>query len=906
MNCSEYCNTSKTSNKISKEDTTTSNHLTCQATAEGGVKKTNFPNTFITPQNCFDILTSTSNKVFTASADGSHILFKSMKNLLPEDYAKETYSVAGSINSEKPTSSCQIIKETSDSSICSYYFSVPSKNTDLNTLTNYSKNLCETKSFNADLEIDKILQEDPNIDCSFTNKPSSTISSASAFHGEEDSPNPQNENTIDTLCGNNLLDTSTLRTDKTRNVLRLSDRAKKKSWYNVLYPNYKSRSQEFKRLFKEIPVNERLIVDYSCALYRDLLLQGRLYISQNYVCFHANILGWETCLIIKWKEVTSITKEKTALVIPNAISISTPTESHFFSSFTTRDKTFLILFRVWQNSLMNKPMLAQEVWQLVHSYYGDELGLTTDDEDYVDPRPTDNDSCTILDFVSAIDETQSLSIDNPETSDIYIFHAFSNNSNSSNYSSSSGGASSKYPSNRERIMKSNAKELTLNTAKPDEGVATSTPIPSTNATGNGVDHYTDRAASSTPAKEARHSSASNEGKRKVAKNIRIREENAMKNVETLPTDISDSSDSEGTNIPFVATTECSSLHEGRQLVHTILPINIETLFNLLFSKSKFLLDFHAVRKSSDLVFGDWIRDEEGQRTRTVNLTVQLAASVGPKTSKVTEYQAMRECSKQGELYSIDVNSVNAGIPYADSFSVLIHYCLVKTVDDHTMLSIHAQIKYKKSIWGVVKGFIEKNTWAGLEDFYGSLLQSLQNETCIPPAKGKGRRPRRGTGVQPRPQEDLPPQQAKPEPLEHFIGAQTVNSRSIADSSTVVVDTTNKYRWLSLFVLVLLCFLIIVNVILLLKLWKLEERLEEDLLNRARLPNLAALKTLPNNHEDWIELMRQQELLHETEMRKWHTVLQTAIELLKKVSNVCQDILPKDNIKQQINRISDEF
>lgn len=60
-----------------------------------------------------------------------------------------------------------------------------------------------------------------------------------------------------------------------------------------------------------------------------------------------------------------------------------------------------------------------------------------------------------------------------------------------------------------------------------------------------------------------------------------------------------------------------------------------------------------------------------------------------------------------------------------------------------MLSIHTQIKYKKSIWGVVKGFIEKNTWAGLEDFFGAQLHALQSETCIPPAKGKGRRPRRG-------------------------------------------------------------------------------------------------------------------------------------------------------------------
>lgn len=40
-----------------------------------------------------------------------------------------------------------------------------------------------------------------------------------------------------------------------------SDRPKKKSsWYNVLYPTYKSRSEDFKRLFKDVPDDERLIV----------------------------------------------------------------------------------------------------------------------------------------------------------------------------------------------------------------------------------------------------------------------------------------------------------------------------------------------------------------------------------------------------------------------------------------------------------------------------------------------------------------------------------------------------------------------------------------------------------------------------------------------------------------------
>lgn len=48
---------------------------------------------------------------------------------------------------------------------------------------------------------------------------------------------------------------------KERKESRSSDRAKKKSsWYHALTPSYKSRSEEFKRYFKEMPQDERLIV----------------------------------------------------------------------------------------------------------------------------------------------------------------------------------------------------------------------------------------------------------------------------------------------------------------------------------------------------------------------------------------------------------------------------------------------------------------------------------------------------------------------------------------------------------------------------------------------------------------------------------------------------------------------
>lgn len=56
-----------------------------------------------------------------------------------------------------------------------------------------------------------------------------------------------------------------------------------------------------------------------------------------------------------------------------------------------------------------------------------------------------------------------------------------------------------------------------------------------------------------------------------------------------------------------------------------------------------------------------------------------------------------------------------------------------------MISVYAQIKYSKSVWGVVKTFIEKNTWAGLEDFFSALIKALQKEYCMPLAKSRSRR-----------------------------------------------------------------------------------------------------------------------------------------------------------------------
>lgn len=101
-------------------------------------------------------------------------------------------------------------------------------------------------------------------------------------------------------------------------------------------------------------------VDYSCAWQRDILAQGRMYISSNYLCFYANILNWKSTLELNFKEISSITREKTAKVISNAIEVRTEKgEKYFFASFVTRDKTFGIIEKIWNAARQDQVKLRK-------------------------------------------------------------------------------------------------------------------------------------------------------------------------------------------------------------------------------------------------------------------------------------------------------------------------------------------------------------------------------------------------------------------------------------------------------------------------------------------------------------------------------------------------------------------
>jgi hypothetical protein len=113
------------------------------------------------------------------------------------------------------------------------------------------------------------------------------------------------------------------------------------------------RNKDFHSLFKSVPEDDYLIEDYSAALQKEILLHGRLYVSEGHLCFSSNILGWVTNLVISFDEVVSVEKKSTAVLFPNAIVIQTLHARNVFASFLARDSTYDLIIGIWKISHPN-------------------------------------------------------------------------------------------------------------------------------------------------------------------------------------------------------------------------------------------------------------------------------------------------------------------------------------------------------------------------------------------------------------------------------------------------------------------------------------------------------------------------------------------------------------------------
>ena len=436
---------------------------------------------------------------------------------------------------------------------------------------------------------------------------------------------------------------------------------KKKSWYNALYPTYKSRAEDFKKIFSALPQEEKLIVEYSCALQRDILVHGRLYVTKNYLCFYANIFRWETSVALRWKDVVGITKEKTALVIPNAIQICTENdERHFFTSFAARDRTYMMLFKLWQNALLDQPASSSEIWRWVHSVYGDELGLTSeDDADYICP--------TRITLSSLNDNSPPLSLNCGTISPRYFtLHPKDHNGSDKFREDASFDRNLTYDIITSSEPKTRKKEITTKKSTGELDKSNFLDISDSN----------EEKSSSKESRNNRKNGTNSKSQMKKSEEITDinSDEDSLENLKIA--DISKASPKTGyskkqkksnhyqsgkkskTNGLFSSDNQYDSeprsgsieealgswktSQEGREIVSQVFPVSVDVLFALLFNNSKFYNEFQESRKTFDMVLNEWeaLKSDTIHYTkkREISFTLSLTHPMGPKHSRVTETQ----------------------------------------------------------------------------------------------------------------------------------------------------------------------------------------------------------------------------------------------------------------------------
>lgn len=196
--------------------------------------------------------------------------------------------------------------------------------------------------------------------------------------------------------------------------------------------------------------------------------------------------------------------------------------------------------------------------------------------------------------------------------------------------------------------------------------------------------------------------------------------------------VSDSSENDGVeqNCP------CTS-HSGKLLLDCVYPLSVDQMFILLFTESPWYHQFAATVKKTGFLATQWLMDDDDMavKTRTVTFTMALNHAMAPKATTVTEKQMCRQHGKAGHVYVVHGESQNSGVPYSENFNVLVTHCITRVAANECRLKVHGGIIYKKNIWGLVKGFIEKGTYSGLEDHFTALDTTLKAECAklgLPP------------------------------------------------------------------------------------------------------------------------------------------------------------------------------
>ncbi|KAG0284156.1 hypothetical protein BGZ96_011470 [Linnemannia gamsii] len=485
---------------------------------------------------------------------------------------------------------------------------------------------------------------------------------------------------------------------------------------NFVYANEK-RFSDFHSVFRSVPDEEKLIEDYGCALQKEILVQGRLYISDDHVCFNANIFGWVTNLVIAFSEITAIEKRLTAFVIPNAISIvtTTNTKGHFFASFLSRDAAHDLLMAAWRKSF---PCAANASVTHNNAYFRlNRSNVTVNDED-------DTDS-----FISArpaSDSRRNRHRRSSSASQNWTADEADWDETGEDMDGRSSTGSRRRGSKRTAVKKI-FKGTSTETARTGRGRSQSELPPR---------------PTSFDFKQANPSSKSTFDLEGQPRNTRSASESAPTSLAiktnghaaangSAPAAAAGTSTGAGANH---APTTCNCSKDGRHYANSFMsetyPGTIESMWKLLFDSnfSKSFLTNEAM-KGADVQEEAWNGTSEGTSTKVTKYTKWLGMPIGPKTTKAILTDVCE--NKNFDEYVTTVTTTSTpDVPSGGSFTTKCRTCITWAGPNQVLVVVTGAVEFTKSSW--IKGQIEKGAAEGMGTHYKELNASIRKHIAAHP------------------------------------------------------------------------------------------------------------------------------------------------------------------------------
>ncbi|KAG0043477.1 hypothetical protein BGZ83_011354, partial [Gryganskiella cystojenkinii] len=469
---------------------------------------------------------------------------------------------------------------------------------------------------------------------------------------------------------------------------------------------------------------------YGCALQKEILVQGRLYISENHVCFNANIFGWVTNLVIAFSEITAIEKRLTAFVIPNAISITTTTNTrgHFFASFLSRDAAHDLLMAAWRKSFPCAANASAINNNIYFRQNRSNLTLNEDDDDaqsFISARaPSDSRRNRHRRSSSA---SQNWTADEADWDEFEEMEGRSTTNGTTNGSHGSRRRSSKKAATVKKILK----DVVAPIIPGEDGL-------------NGISSEGKRRARSASELPPRLSSFGYEDARefvgsKSSAELPATQAHSNGHATNGPTGSKSNSKATPNNNSSRSPTTCKCSKDGRHYANMFMtetfPGSIESMWKLLF-ESDFSKNFltNEAMKGADVQEEPWQKTPDGNSSKITKYTKWIGLAIGPKTTKAILTDVCEH--KDFEDYVTTVTTTSTpDVPSGGSFTTKCRTCITWAGPNQVQVVVTGAIEFTKSSW--IKGQIEKGAAEGMGTHYRELNLSIRKHIASFPDKFQG-------------------------------------------------------------------------------------------------------------------------------------------------------------------------